>query len=95
MATATRISNAAAIAACDAIVDRVDLGGAGKLRIYDGTQPADPDTAVSTQVLLAEITLANPAFNSATDANPGGRSNCSKYSSTGYICKCYWNSYLV
>ena len=49
MATNTKISNAAAIAACDAIVDKIDVGsGTAVLRIYDGTQPADPDTAVST-----------------------------------------------
>jgi hypothetical protein len=73
MALQTRISNAAAIAACDAVVDRLDIGGAGKLRIYDGTQPADPDTAVSSQVLLAELTLSATAFGNAVDANPGGR----------------------
>ena len=35
---------------------------AGKLRIYDGSQPADADTAITTQNLLVEITLASPAF---------------------------------
>lgn len=72
MATNTRISNAAAIAACDAIVDLIDGGaGAGLLRIYSGTQPADPDTA-ATGTLLAEITLNDPAFGAAADAAPGG-----------------------
>lgn len=78
MANATRISNAAAKAACDAIVDLIDAGaGAGKLRIYDGSQPADPDTAVSTQTLLAELTLSDPAFGAAADASPGGRATAS------------------
>lgn len=78
MALATRMSNVAAKAACDAIVDLIDGGsGAGKLRIYDGTQPADPDTAVSTQTLLAELTLSDPAFGNAADANPGGRATAS------------------
>ncbi|HEU4753928.1 MAG TPA: hypothetical protein VFU47_12540, partial [Armatimonadota bacterium] len=40
--------------------------GAGKLRIYDGTRPAGPGTAVSTQTLLAEVTLSDPAFGSAS-----------------------------
>lgn len=31
-------------------------GASAKLRIYDGTQPADADTAVSGQTLLAELT---------------------------------------
>lgn len=76
MAVATRISNAAAKAACDAIVDRLDLGtgtATGLLRIYDGTQATDPDTAVGAQVKLAELTLTNPAFGNAADASPGGR----------------------
>lgn len=82
MALATRISNAAAKAACDAIVDLIDGGsGPGKLRIYDGTQPADPDTAVSTQTLLAELTLSDPAFGAAADANPGGRATAASITS--------------
>ena len=73
MATATTISNAAAIAACDAIVDLLDAGaGAAKLRINDDTQPANPDVAVTTQVLLAELTCSDPAFGGAADGTPGG-----------------------
>jgi hypothetical protein len=50
--------------------------GAAKLRIYDGTKATNADTAVGAQVLLAEITLADPAFETASggtmdiDANP-------------------------
>jgi hypothetical protein len=78
MALATRISNAAAKAACDAIVDLIDGGaGAGLLRIYDGTQATDPDTAIGAQVLLAELTLSDPAFGAAADAAPGGRATAS------------------
>ena len=73
MALATRISNVAAKAACDAIVDLCDVGGAGRLKIYNGTQPTDADTAVGAQVVLADLTLGNPAFGAAADANPGGR----------------------
>jgi len=70
---ATKISNAAAKAAADAVVDLIDAGvAAGKLRIYDGAQPADPDTAVGAQVLLAELTFADPAFGAAADGAPGG-----------------------
>src|SRR3546814_7322454 len=74
MANAPRISNAAAIAACDAIVDRLDLeSAAGKLRIYDGTQPTEVDTAIVAQTLLAELTLTESALGAAADAAPGGR----------------------
>lgn len=38
------------------------LANNGYIRIYDGTQPATADTAVSSQVLLAELRLADPAF---------------------------------
>lgn len=41
------------------------LANNGKLRIYDGTQPADADTAISTQNLLAELTMGATAFASA------------------------------
>lgn len=44
-----------------AIRDLIDAGsGAGKLNIYDGSQPASANTAVSDQTLLAELTLADP-----------------------------------
>lgn len=39
----------------------------GYLRIYDGTRPATPATAVTTQVLLAELRFANPAAASVTN----------------------------
>lgn len=72
------ISNAGAIAACDTIVDRCDLGTPpAKLRIYSGSVPTDADTALGAQVLLAELTMSNPAFGSAADANPGGRATAS------------------
>lgn len=35
--------------------------------IYNGTQPATPETAVTTQTLLATVTLASPAFGSASN----------------------------
>lgn len=37
----------------------------GFLRIYDGTQPVDADTALGAQVLLAELTLNATAFAAA------------------------------
>lgn len=82
MATATRISNLSARAMCDALVDRVDNGsGAGKCRIYNGTQATDPDTAVGAQTLLAELTFSDPAFGAAADANPGGRATANAITS--------------
>lgn len=70
MASNFKISNVAAIAACDALVDLLDAGTA-YIRIYDGSQPAGVDVAVSDQTLLAQLTFSNPAFGDAVDADPG------------------------
>lgn len=60
------LSNTARSAGADAIGNLIEAGsGAGKLRIYNGSRPAGPGTAVSSQTLLAEFTLADPAFGSA------------------------------
>lgn len=80
--TATRISNACARAMCDALVDKVDQGsGAGKVRIYTASQPADPDTGIGAQTLLAELTFSDPAFGAAADAAPGGRATANAITS--------------
>lgn len=75
MAVGTKISNAVAILACDAVVDSLDTGGAGTLEIWEGTPPADVDTAITDGVggynLLAELPLGSPAFGGAADAAPG------------------------
>lgn len=68
MANNPQLTNAAASAAADAVVDAIDAGaGAGLLRIYDGTQAATADTAVGAQVLLAELTFSDPAFGAASN----------------------------
>ncbi len=51
---AIKLSTTARNAMLDGITSTV--GGSALLRIYDGSQPAGPGTAVSTQVLLAELT---------------------------------------
>lgn len=66
---AVRLANVVAIAACDAIVDLLDVGGAGSLRVRTGAQPAQGDDA-ATGTLLATFTLAATAFGAAADANP-------------------------
>lgn len=55
-----------AAAASNAIADAVALlCDGGTIKVYDGTQPATADTAVTTQTLLATCTFANPAFSAA------------------------------
>jgi len=63
MPLSPRLSNAAANAAVNAITD---LLGNGYLLIYDGAQPATTDTAITSQVLLAELRFASPAFGAAS-----------------------------
>ena len=68
MAATACVSNAGAIAACDAVVDKLDGGdAAGKFKIYSGTRPARPDVAISDQTLLVVINLNEPAFGAAAD----------------------------
>jgi len=61
MANNLKISTTAVNAQADALSDLLDNG---YLRIYDGTQPANANTAITTQVLLAELRFnatASPA----------------------------------
>src|SRR5262245_24270011 len=67
MAADLGITNAAASAMCDALVDRLDSGGAGSFKIYDGTGAASADTAVGAQVLLAQLAFGATAFGSASN----------------------------
>lgn len=61
-----RISTAANQAAADAIADLLDAGAAaGTITIYTSPQPANANTAITTQTQLAQITLADPAFDAA------------------------------
>lgn len=59
------LATPAANAAADAVVDRLDAGaGAGTIKIYSGSMPADGDTTPAG-TLLATVTLEDPAFGSA------------------------------
>jgi len=44
----------------DALIARV--GTSGLLRIYNGTRPADPGTAITSQTMLVELTCNATAF---------------------------------
>ena len=62
MALNPKFSNTCVNAEADAIGGALDNGF---IRIYDGTQPADADTAVGAQTLLAELRFGADAFPSA------------------------------
>lgn len=63
---ATRVPDARRNAIVDSVVDALDAGaGAGTIKIYTGSQPADADDA-ETGTLLATIPCSDPAFGSAS-----------------------------
>jgi hypothetical protein len=63
MALNTIISAAARTAMVQQLQILLDAGaGPGTLKIYTGTQPAGPGTAVGAQVLLGTLTLTDPSF---------------------------------
>ncbi len=64
MANNLKYSTALKNARLDAITSAI--GTSGLLRIYDGTQPASPNTAVSTQTKLAELALSSAFAPSAS-----------------------------
>ena len=66
MANTPSITTAARNAAADAVVDLIDVGGTGSLRIYSGTAPADANAALSGNTLLAQLTFSATAFGSAS-----------------------------
>jgi hypothetical protein len=64
------------VLALDALVDQCDLGSsapAAHLKIYDATGgvPARVTDAITTQVLLADLPMSNPAFLDSELASPG------------------------
>lgn len=63
MAVNTRVGATTRNAMLDTI--NTTLGGTAELRIYDGTQPTDPDTALGAQVLLAQLPCSASVFGSA------------------------------
>lgn len=74
------ITNASAQAACNAVVDLVDVGStnaSGHILIYAGSVPADADAALGGATLLAELIMSNPAFGAAADISPGARATAS------------------
>lgn len=48
------------------------LANSGKLRIYDGSQPTDANTAIGAQVKLAELTLNATAFGASSASGSAG-----------------------
>ena len=70
MALNPYLTKATGQAALDAIVDRLDAGGAGTIKFYTTAQAATADTATSGQTLLATLTYSATAYGAASNADP-------------------------
>ena len=71
MATAPSITFLAAASGVYNILVNLNTGGAGTFNLYDGTKPANADTALSGNTLLATFTLGNPAFGGQPTSSTG------------------------
>lgn len=73
MANGFYVTNTVAIGMLSStgLTESIDAGTAAVINIYSGTVPADADTALGAQVLLAQLTCSATAFTSVADANPG------------------------
>lgn len=62
-----RLAVATRNALANAYDDYINNTGAGTatIKVYSGTQPTNPDTALSGNTLLATFNLTNPAFGNA------------------------------
>jgi hypothetical protein len=49
-------------AAVDAITALINAGGAGTIKIYTGSQPTNPQTALGAQTLLGTLTFSATSF---------------------------------
>lgn len=65
---ALKLAASVAIAACAA---QVSLPDGGSLKVYNGSRPATPDTAVTTQTVLVDFTLPADAFGNPVDGSLG------------------------
>jgi hypothetical protein len=71
MALGFYITNAEAISMLTDYEVGINAGTAAVFNIYDGSVPADADTALGAQVLLAQLTCAADAITSIVDDTPG------------------------
>lgn len=67
------------------------LVNGGKLRLYDGTQPTNADTALGAQVLLADLAL-NATFGAAAAAGVKTANAITSDTSADATGTCTWGS---
>jgi len=96
MALNPQMSNAAASAAADAVCALLNNGF---FDIYDGTQPATANTAISTQVKLASLTYGATAYGAASNgvatANAIGSDTDADATGTATWFRCYQSDHTT
>lgn len=89
MAVDCKLATAAVNAAATAVGTLLNNG---KIRIYDGTKPATANTAITDQVLLAELTFGATAFGAPDEgvitANAITQDSDADASGTPTWCRC-------
>lgn len=71
---ALKFADSVAIAQCNAAVDLVDVGaGDGSVEIYNGSRPANPSVAISSQTKLVDFVLPATAFGNAAAVTGGAQ----------------------
>lgn len=75
------MSVAAAIVGLDARTALLNVGGAGRIDVMDGAQPADVSVAITDQNVLGSPSLNATAFAGAIDANPNAQATANEITS--------------
>src|SRR4051794_36032414 len=57
-----KLGTAGRNAAVDAVTALINAGGAGTIKVYSGTIPTNPQTAIGAQVLLGTLTFSATSF---------------------------------
>ena len=70
MANGVYLTQARGKAMLDNLVDALDTGGAGSIKLYGTAKAATADTAIGAQTLLATLAFSATAFGAATTADP-------------------------
>jgi len=71
---AVKFAAAVAMSLANHLASLVDAAATpGTLIIYDGAEPANPDTAIGSQVALVTFPLGDPSFGAAVDTGGGGQ----------------------
>lgn len=74
------LANASKSAAANAVTA---LANAGTIQLYSGMRPATPDTAITTQTLLATLTCSATAFAAASNGVATANAVASGAAATG------------